>query len=361
LNVWLVETTTKGENNKRLGLASKLVGATLKRISTQSVNRLARQTGMSLLSIVDKAQHRKIVRPFIEQLIKTYEPPDVIISSGSKANSLMIPVSAKLFTDSFWVNIGKPRRFHDLANLILQQAWEQTTAANDSRNVCYIKGIPHHVTADCLAIQRAATACHFESFGDRRKILILLGGVLSGGAKTNFYDLFFFEQLQTVLFSLSDNLHTVFIANSRRTPKQFWNKLKTEMSCPNVICIDHDVSGAFNYLNLLANADTILVCADSMSMLWEASATNKPVFALVPWLGRGPTPEPQARNLDILLKEGRVKRADQLTDQQEEASNCPIDLSAEFATVTLEHLNRWRSSRQTVETFSQEPKSQLIF
>ncbi len=34
MNVWIVETTTKGEDNKRLGLASKLEGVALKKVST---------------------------------------------------------------------------------------------------------------------------------------------------------------------------------------------------------------------------------------------------------------------------------------------------------------------------------------
>jgi len=361
VNVWLVETTTKGENNKRLGLASKLDGATLQRISTQTVNHCAKRTGMSLFSIVDKTQHRKTVLPFVEQLIQTYEPPDVIVSSGSKANSLMIPVSAKLFTDSFWVNIGRPRRFHDLADLILQQAWEQASLATDSANVCHIKGIPHHVTSESLATQHAVTACHFERYRDTRKIVVLLGGAISGGAKTDFYDEFFMAHLRTVFLGLSDNRHTVFVANSRRTSNTFWKKLKAEVAPLNMIYVDHDKPGDFSYLSLLAHADAVLVCADSMSMLWEASATNKPVFALVPWAGRGPTPEPQAKNLEILMRDGRVGHFSQLMDTVPKTNNRPIDLSTEFAAVTLERVKHWRSSRQVKQTFSKEPKSQLIF
>jgi mitochondrial fission protein ELM1 len=169
------------------------------------------------------------------------------------------------------------------------------------------------------------------------------------------------EHLRTVLFGMSNNGHAVFVANSRRTSNAFWGKLKSEVVSPNIIHIDHDKPGAFSYLSLLANADTVLVCADSMSMLWEASATNKPVFALVPWSGRGPTPEPQARNLEILLRDGRVIPFSQLMDAAPKTSNRPLDFSAEFAKVTLERVKHWRSSRQVKQTFSKEPESQLIF
>ena len=41
--------------------------------------------------------------------------------------------------------------------------------------------------------------------------------------------------------------------------------------------------------------------------------------------------------------------------------NDPIDLSAEYATVTLERVNCWRSKRQSTQSFAKEPKSHLIF
>jgi hypothetical protein len=98
-----------------------------------------------------------------------------------------------------------------------------------------------------------------------------------------------------------------------------------------------------------------------MSMLWEASATNKPVFALVPWLERGSTPQPQARNLDILLRQGRVNHLTKITDAEAMTGKDPIDLSAEYAMVTLERVNCWRSKRQSTQSFTNEPKSHLIF
>ena len=361
MNVWIVETTTKGEDNKRLGLASKLEGVALKKVSTRLVDRYARQTGMSLLSIVDKAQHRRTVRPFVEQLIETYEPPDVVISSGSKASSLMIPVSAKLFTDSFWVNIGMPRRFHDLADLILQQAWEPVPLTSDSNNIFSLNGIPHHITPTSLTTQRSATAHHFERYGGRKKTLILLGGALSGAAKTDFYDHHLLAQLRALTLTLSKSDHTIFIANSRRTSKTFWRTLQAKIGDHQIQWIDHDAPGTLTYLSLLANADAIVVCADSMSMLWEASATDKPVFALVPWLERGSTPQPQARNLDILLRQGRVSHLTKITDAEAMTGKDPIDLSAEYALVTLERVNCWRSKRRSTQSFAKEPKSHLIF
>lgn len=356
--IWHVETPVTGENNKRKGLVGHLPRAKTAMIPHKFVKGLIRRQRLSLYRLArDAAIHHDRARTFHAALTQEFGEPDIIVSSGGAADSVMVPVVAKLWQDVFWLNIGAPKTYTDLVDLTLVQAWSDGASAVVHKNAYYAKGIPHHITPEALAAARLESAPVFAPYPGK-KVLALIGGEMPHSFKGELYDTAFLNRFCEILRPVLESGAVLFITNSRRTPKKFWHALKARLSHPRAVFLDHDAMGRFSYPALLAHADSVMVTADSMSMQWEAAATTKPLFSIVPWEGRVPEPQPQAHNLEILLSAGRTVRASVQNVLAVSGAVEPISVNEEFAAAATAAVRAWLPLRRKGRYPA--PRSQLI-
>lgn len=91
----------------------------------------------------------------------------------------------------------------------------------------------------------------------------------------------FFKDLDKLLIDINTNFpkHNLVICGSRRTPKKQHEKIRKVFSQAQLVWLSEN-DGENPYLKLLACGQVLLVTADSINMLSEACATDKPVIAL---------------------------------------------------------------------------------
>ena len=359
MNIWCVESRSAGENDKRASLA-KLIGDPIF-IPYAGMAALAKKHKMDFGDFVDGIEPHDKTRSFIHDMADGFGIPDIIVASGAQKDSLLTPVAAKLFGDVFWANVGVPRHFEHLPDLVLMQAWSGRDRRVPLEKSYFAKGVPHQVSVDVLNEQREKTRDLFADCGDRKKILLLLGGEINQTRNSEqIFDDAFFEEIVAFVKREIKAGHQLIISNSKRTPDDFWERLKRKKTFQTPpVFVEFNHPGSHTYLTMLAHADAIVVTADSKSMLWQTAATDKPLYTIVPWIGKE-TPPLHQKNLDIMLNDGRVKLPDAETSILATAKVCtPMNVSAEFGQAAMEAIQRWLPNRAPAG-FHDSPRIELI-
>jgi len=196
--------------------------------------------------------------------------PDIIIASGRKAIPVTRYIKKKSGEKTFTVYLQDPRVNPNQFNLVAVPFHDQTRG----ENVIVTNGAPNKISDVNLSLAKAQFAPLFEQL-KKPRIAVLIGG----NSKA-------YKMTPEITKNLCDQLNeldaSLIITASRRTSEENLNIIKKQ--CDNNNNFIWDGNGENPYLGMLAWADTILVTADSTSMVSDAGTTGKPVY-IVPLEG----------------------------------------------------------------------------
>ena len=196
--------------------------------------------------------------------------PDILIASGRRAVPYARAVKRKSGGATFVVLLKDPRVRARFADLI----WAPLHDRREGANVLATMTSPHGLAAkiaDAAANPAPAIAsCPKPMLG------VVLGGP-SGGAR---YDTASASALAAQIAAAMKDFASLAITPSRRTPSEFVKALRAALG-------DHafyfwNGEGENPYTDILGNAASLIVAADSHNMMSEAAAAGVGVYAWRP-------------------------------------------------------------------------------
>lgn len=197
--------------------------------------------------------------------------PDLVIASGRRAVSYLARIKRESGGRTFTVFLKDPRTGAGAADLI----WvpEHDTLRGD--NVIATPSGPHRFSQDRLAAARAAPLPDIAALPHPR-VAVLVGG----DSRNHRFSDGDMAQLAQGLARIAADGAALMITASRRTPLALARALrKLAASGPHVMW---DGSGDNPMLDYLANADAVVVTADSANMVGEALASGRAVHVFHP-------------------------------------------------------------------------------
>lgn len=197
--------------------------------------------------------------------------PDIAIASGRRAVPYLRVLKQASNGATFTAFLKDPRIGTGAADLI----WVAEHDRLRGPNVLVTPTAPHRLTQEKLAASRAAPPAFMAALPHPR-VAVLIGG----DSRHHRFTQADTERLAFALDALAASGAALMGSPSRRTQAP----LKAAVAA---VFARHggwwwDGTGENPFLALLANADTILVTADSTNMLGEATATGRPVLIFEP-------------------------------------------------------------------------------
>ncbi len=187
------------------------------------------------------------------------QQPDVIITCGRRMAAIGKYYKRQLNCKHIQIlNPGdNPKKYDVLVCPEHDELW--------GKNIIATKGSLHNVSPDSLA----KIKCQDSS--DKQTITMLIGNPAEQ----------FFKNLDKLSNKIKQSLpnHQIKVCGSRRTPSKYHSTIKMAFSNAQMVWLDES-DGENPYLKLLACSDVLIVTADSINMLSEACATDKPVIVI---------------------------------------------------------------------------------
>lgn len=183
--------------------------------------------------------------------------PDAIITCGRRMAA--IGKYFKRLTHSKHIQILNPAENPKKYDVIISPEHDRLIAGN----VISSKGSLHTISTSKLLPYKVSR--------DKKAIGLLIGNP----------NKVFFKKLTVLKKQIASKypLHDLYICGSRRTPSKFHNSIREIFKHAELCWIDSN-DGENPYLSLLANSDILMVTSDSINMVSEACATDKPVIAV---------------------------------------------------------------------------------
>lgn len=196
--------------------------------------------------------------------------PDILIASGRRAIPYARAVKRESGGATFVVLLKDPRTSARFADLI----WAPRHDRREGANVFATLTSPHGLG---LKIADAAVNPAQEIASLPKPMLgVVLGGP-SGGAR---YDAASADALAAHIISAMKDFASLAVTPSRRTPPVFIDALRTALG--SAASFFWDGKGENPYTDILGNAASLIVAADSHNMMSEAAATGVGVYAWRP-------------------------------------------------------------------------------
>ncbi len=248
--IWVFSDSIKGHEIQSLALAESLSSEVVCFQCT------LRQPWLSFAPRVLPRFGRNIVWKNKKPDIQT--PPDLIITCGRRMAA--IGKFYKRKTDSQHLQILNPGDNKDKYDILVCP--EHDNVRGD--NVVTTQGSLHGITAEKLAE-------HQNNFEYANSVVLLLGNPEKK----------FFKQLDRLKKQIEKNccINKLVVCGSRRTPKKYFEAIRQTFVGAKKIWLSK-ADGENPYLSLLAQGDVFVVTADSINMVSEVCATDKPVIAV---------------------------------------------------------------------------------
>jgi len=197
--------------------------------------------------------------------------PDIVIASGRRAVAYLKSVKKASNGRTFTVFLKDPRTGTGAADLI----WVSEHDGLRGDNVLVTTTSPHRLTPEKLAAARATPPAAIAALPTPR-VAVLVGG----DSRHHHFSAADIERLGSQLDAFARSGASLMGSPSRRTSPA----LATAVSA---VFAKHghwwwDGTGENPYLALIANAEAIVVTADSTNMIGEATATGVPVLVFEP-------------------------------------------------------------------------------
>jgi uncharacterized protein len=195
--------------------------------------------------------------------------PDLLIACGRNTVALALAVKEASGGRTFWVQIQDPRFARNRADLLVVPNHDPATGAN----VVATLGAVHKVTRARLEEGATRFASLLESL-PRPLVAVLIGG----DNRVYRFPADRFAAFADQLAGLARAGFGLAITPSRRTGAGHEALLRERLR--DVPAYIWDGTGDNPYFGLLGLADAIVVTADSVNMVSEAAATEKPVHVV---------------------------------------------------------------------------------
>lgn len=245
-----------------------------------------------------------------------YNWPDIIIASGRVTAPVLRVMGAKSKGHAFTLYLQDPRAWRSRFDMIWMPEHDQATGPNIVKTLTS----PHGLRPNDLAQARERPDPRLAALQGPR-LAISLGGP-SGAHVFTPADC---EALVAIARSGAQAGFCLTITPSRRTPPELMRALGEALAdLPPERCFIWDGTGENPYVAMLANADCIVVTADSVNMVGEAAATGAPVYLYEPG---GGSPK-ITRFLNAIIASGAVRR---FAGAFERWTYPPIDATIEIA------------------------------
>ncbi len=306
LNCWIITEGIAGTENQCLGVAEALgIKPTVKRIHLR--------------------EPWKSFSPYlgIEQFW-TFDPtlelpfPDLLIASGRKSIAASRYIKKISAGKTFTVQIQDPRVPPEQFDLVALPAHDPTRGDN----VIVTTATPNRITPERLSQAKK----DFPEFKKIKKprVAVLIGGNSKAHTLTT-------DTMKKLAKDLKNLDAGLMITTSRRTGEE--NKKILQETLKDTDAHIWDGSGKNPYFGFLAWADTILVTADSASMLSESSTTGKPVYMIEMQGG--------SARLDRLHKNFKKTEAVRIFEGKLESWDYePLNDAQKVADAIRQHLNK---------------------
>ena len=196
--------------------------------------------------------------------------PDILIATGRQTVAPALAIKKASAGKTFCVQIQNPVAGRDRFDLLAIPRHDRV----DGANVIVTDGALHRIVPDTLAAEADRLHSVLAAL-PRPLVAVLIGG--SNGQ---------YKMTEAVTAKLAADLSALCrdhgaglaVTASRRTGAVNEKRLRDALDGP--ACWFWDGTGDNPYFGLLGLADTIVVTADSVSMVSEACATGKPVYVI---------------------------------------------------------------------------------
>ena len=265
--VWVLADDRTGNVNQAIALAEELnLGYQLKHLNYNCLGILPNYL-LSLWPIN--------IRSNLLESWETEGLPDLIISSGRRTAAIASYLKHRNNNKTKIVQIMHPNLPLQQFDLIILPQHDKNT--NNESNVLRIIGAINNVQAKVLA---GGVELHknYPELGEF--IAVIIGG---NSKNYSFTDENAHELTEILSNLVKDQLYSLFISFSRRTPDRAKQIIKNNMP-PSTIIYDPiiDKTKPNPYFGMLAKANYIISTADSISMCSEAASTGKPLYIFCP-------------------------------------------------------------------------------
>eukprot|EP00743_Colponemidia_sp_Colp-15_P002632 GILK01002851.1.p1 GENE.GILK01002851.1~~GILK01002851.1.p1 ORF type:complete len:386 (-),score=12.83 GILK01002851.1:31-1188(-) len=209
--------------------------------------------------------------------------PDIVIGCGRTVAPVSVAIRRLSNFRSFTIQIQNPRAPRSLFDLIVTPEHDNRSVLKllAPSNVVFTRGALHRVTPSSLNDNANVLQ---DVLGPLNQHVVC---ILLGGASKHFP--FTIDMVRDLAETLISQLQsspvplTVVISSSRRTPSFASPLLMNELLAAHtqgrlVMAVDVKLWTLPSNLPLLAAAHSIIVTCDSISMMSESMAANKPVF-----------------------------------------------------------------------------------
>ena len=260
MRVWALTSSREGDNAQVFAVAEAM-GV------PYEVRRFQNRSGAIALNLIFGP---RAARSRVEMLDSILPPwPDLIIAAGTQSEPILAMIRAA--SDGSLVRqifLGRPWMNPDCYDLVVTTPQYQVPPA---ANVMELDLPMHRVTREAIAREAERWEPRIALLPHPR-IAVLLGGSI------NRYTLDA-RAAQRIAVEVGARAGSMLVCNSYRTPPAAMQALTESVAVPAFIHDWHNPDGAENpYLAFLGLADEIVVTGDSISMLAEASTTEKPVY-----------------------------------------------------------------------------------
>ncbi len=243
--------------------------------------------------------------------------PDILIASGRRAVPYLRAVKTLSRGQTFTIFLKDPRTGPKTADFIWVPAHDRLRGLN----VMTTLTSPHKVSRAALAVARSHPPPQIAALRHPR-VAVLVGG----DSRHHRFKPDDITRFATSLSKLAATGASLMGSRSRRTPEALVTSVAGIFRQSGGWWWDG--AGDNPYMALLANADAIVVTADSVNMIGEAAATGVPVLVFEPSGGHGKI----GKFLNGLADHGSVHRFDgNLVGHPYE----PLDSTQEIAQAAL--------------------------
>ncbi|WP_339071769.1 mitochondrial fission ELM1 family protein [Methylovirgula sp. 4M-Z18] len=259
--------------------------------------------------------------------------PDIAIASGRRTVPYLRYVREKSEGKTFTIFLKDPRTGPETADFI----WAPEHDKVRGENVLVTLTSPHRLTPERLAAARAVQDKRIAHLPTPR-----VGLVIGGMSRHHSLQEQDVARICAVALAAIENGQGVMVTPSRRTPKSAVKAIAANLQAA-------DPEGAFSfvwtgegenpYLAIMANADYILVTADSVNMIGEAATTTASLYVYEPSGGY----KKINYYLRRLTDEGLIRRLE--GNVMEPYARRSVDTTQEIADAIAKRYAAWKSGK----------------
>ena len=256
--------------------------------------------------------------------------PDIVLGSGRTAAPVLRTLKERSDGRTFTAFLHDPR----VRRADFDMIWAPSHDKLEGANVISTLSSPHTLSPALIADARANPDPRIATLKTPRLALLL------GGPSSSFkYQSTDVDELVRLARTAGKQGYSVMVTPSRRTPAGLTRVIADAIAdLPEDRRFIWTGEGRNPFLQMIANADAIVVTADSVNMVGEAAATGAPVHLF--------TPTGRARKtqmfLDGMIASGAVRP---WSGQIEQWSYEPIDATGEIAAEIARRYELWRAKQ----------------